>query len=448
MEGSAALGQERVDKLLWRYSVPAMIGMVVNALYNIVDSIFVGNGVGEFALAAVAIAFPVMIILMGFGMLIGVGAGSLVSIRMGEGRKEDAEKILGNAFTLSVLCAIVLSAIILPFLDPVLQLLGAEPNILPYARDFTKVILWGSLFMYVGFGLNSIVRAQGDPKIAMATMLISAGINVVLNPLFIFYFQLGITGSALATVIAQMVASVWIILHFLRKKSYLRLKNQYMALDFTVVFQIIKTGASPFLMQIAASVVNVLFNHSLLLYGGEIAVACIGVITRIGMLLLMPIFGISQGAQPIIGYNYGARSYNRVIEAVRRASYAASALSLAGFLVVQFFSESIVGVFNQNAEFIAIGAKGLRLFLLLLPVIGFQVIGANYFQAVGKAQYAIFFSMSRQVIILIPMLLLLPPLFGLNGAWAAAPLADLGSFLLTGYFLFKEIRTLRQSETL
>ncbi len=448
MEGSAALGQERVDKLLWRYSVPAMIGMVVNALYNIVDSIFVGNGVGEFALAAVAIAFPVMIILMGFGMLIGVGAGSLVSIRMGEGRKEDAERILGNAFTLSVLCAIVLSAIILPFLDPVLQLLGAEPNILPYARDFTKVILWGSLFMYVGFGLNSIVRAQGDPKIAMATMLISAGINVVLNPLFIFYFQLGITGSALATVIAQMVAAVWIILHFLRKKSYLRLKTQYMALDFTVVFQIIKTGASPFLMQIAASVVNVLFNHSLLLYGGEIAVACIGVITRIGMLLLMPIFGISQGAQPIIGYNYGARSYNRVIEAVRRASYAASALSLAGFLVVQFFSESIVGVFNQNAEFIAIGAKGLRLFLLLLPVIGFQVIGANYFQAVGKAQYAIFFSMSRQVIILIPMLLLLPPLFGLNGAWAAAPLADLGSFLLTGYFLFKEIRTLRQSETL
>lgn len=448
MEGSAALGQERVDKLLWRYSVPAMIGMVVNALYNIVDSIFVGNGVGELALAAVAIAFPVMIILMGFGMLIGVGAGSLVSIRMGEGRKEDAERILGNAFTLSVLCAIVLSVIILPFLDPVLQLLGAEPNILPYARDFTKVILWGSLFMYVGFGLNSIVRAQGDPKIAMATMLISAGINVVLNPLFIFYFQLGITGSALATVIAQMVAAVWIILHFLRKKSYLRLKTQYMALDFTVVFQIIKTGASPFLMQIAASVVNVLFNHSLLLYGGEIAVACIGVITRIGMLLLMPIFGISQGAQPIIGYNYGARSYNRVIEAVRRASYAASALSLAGFLVVQFFSESIVGVFNQNAEFIAIGAKGLRLFLLLLPVIGFQVIGANYFQAVGKAQYAIFFSMSRQVIILIPMLLLLPPLFGLNGAWAAAPLADLGSFLLTGYFLLKEIRTLRQSETL
>lgn len=448
MKGSAALGQERVDKLLWRYSVPAMIGMVVNALYNIVDSIFVGNGVGEFALAAVAIAFPVMIILMGFSMLIGVGAGSLVSIRMGEGRKEDAEKILGNAFTLSVLCAIVLSAIILPFLDPVLQLLGAEPNILPYARDFTKVILWGSLFMYVGFGLNSIVRAQGDPKIAMATMLISAGINVVLNPLFIFYFQLGITGSALATVIAQMVAAVWIILHFLRKKSYLRLKTQYMALDFTVVFQIIKTGASPFLMQIAASVVNVLFNHSLLLYGGEIAVACIGVITRIGMLLLMPIFGISQGAQPIIGYNYGARSYNRVIEAVRRASYAASALSLAGFLVVQFFSESIVGVFNQNAEFISIGSKGLRLFLLLLPVIGFQVIGANYFQAVGKAQYAIFFSMSRQVIILIPMLLLLPPLFGLNGAWAAAPLADLGSFLLTGYFLFKEIRTLRQSETL
>lgn len=444
MQDSAVMGNERITTLLWRFSAPAIIGMLVNALYNIVDSIFVGNGVGEIALAAVAIAFPVMTVLMGFGMLIGVGAGSLVSIRMGEKRTDEAEKILGSAFVLTFVLAVGLSAVLLLFLDPLLVGLGAEANVLPYARDFTRIILWGSVFMYIGFGLNSIIRAQGDPKTAMATMLISAGINIVLNPLLIFVFHMGIGGSALATVVSQAVSSIWVIIYFLGKRSFLKLRLQYFIFDSKIVMQIINIGLSPFLMQIAASVVSIVFNYSLLLHGGELAVASIGIITRMSLLLLMPIFGISQGVQPIIGYNYGARNYKRVIEAVKLSIYAASIISLAGFIVVQLFSEKVIALFNQNPQLIAMGSDGLRLFLCMLPIVGFQVIGANYFQAVGKVKHAVFLSMSRQVFLLIPLIIILPTMFGLTGAWIAAPIADLGAAVITGLFLLKELSNFKQ----
>lgn len=447
MEQAKYLGEEKISKLLLKFSIPSMVGMIVNALYNIVDSIFVGNGVGEMALAAVAIAFPIMIVLMGFGMLIGVGAGSLVSIRMGEKRKEDAEKILGNAFTLLLGASVGLSAVMLLFLDPLLIFLGADPHTtLPYARDFTRVILCGSVFMHIGFGTNSIVRAQGDPKTAMATMLISAVINTILNPIFIFYFQWGISGSALATVLAQSVSCAWVLHYFFSTRSYLKIRLPNMRLDRQVVAEIIEVGMSPFLMQIAASVVGVLFNYSLVRYGGELAVASVGIINRVAMLLLMPIFGLSQGVQPIIGYNYGAKQYKRVVEAVKIGILAATAFSVVSFGIVQLFSSQIVALFNQNPELVAMGSHGLRLFLMMLPVIGLQVISANYFQAVGKSKYAIWLSMSRQVILLIPLLLLLPGWLGLDGAWLAAPVADLGSALLTSSFLVSEFRKFQLDE--
>ncbi|CUH94606.1 putative membrane protein [Propionispora sp. 2/2-37] len=444
MQDSAAMGTEKIGTLLWRFSAPAIIGMLVNALYNIVDSIFVGNGVGEIALAAVAIAFPVMTVLMGFGMLIGIGAGSLVSIRMGENRTDEAEKILGSAFVLTLILAVCLSLTFLVFLDQLLVGLGAETNVLPYAREFTSIILWGSVFLFIGFGMNNIIRAQGDPKTAMATMLISAGINIVLNPLFIFVFHMGIGGSALATVVAQTVSSIWVIAYFLGERSFLKLRLQYFTFDGKIIMQIINIGLSPFLVQIAASVVSIVFNYSLLSYGGELAVASIGIINRMALLLLMPIFGISQGVQPIIGYNYGARNYKRVIEAVKLGVYAASAISLFGFIVVQLFSENVVALFNQNPQLIEMGSGGLRLFLCMLPIIGFQVISANYFQAVGKVKQAIFLSMSRQVFLLIPLIIILPTIFGLTGAWIAAPIADLGAAIITAFFLFKELSKFKQ----
>lgn len=442
MERSKSLGEEKISVLLWRFSLPAIVGMVVNALYNVVDSIFVGRGVGEIGLAAVTIAFPIMIILMGFGMLVGVGASAVVSLRLGENKQHEAEKILGNAFTLAAILSVSLSAGMLLFLDPILIALGAEAEVLPYARDFTRIILLGSIFMYIGFGLNSVVRAEGNPQMAMKTILISSGLNIVLNPLFIFTFQLGISGSALATVVSQGVSAIWVLVYFMSTKSLLRLRIANLRLDKEIIISIFKIGLSPFLMQIAASVVTVLFNFSLLKYGGELAVASIGIITRIAMLMLMPIFGLSQGLQPIIGYNYGAKNYHRVIKALKIAIYSATIFSIVGFLIVQIFDTQIIMLFNDNPDLIEIGSHGMRIYLFMLPVIGFQIIGANYFQAVGKAGYAIILSMSRQIIILIPLVLLLPGILGLNGAWLASPIADLVAAILTGIFLMKEIKKL------
>lgn len=446
MDRSNSLGEEKISRLLWNFSLPAITGMVVNAFYNVIDSIFVGRGVGEIGLAAVTIAFPVMIVLMGLGMLVGVGAAAVISLRLGEKKEQEAERILGNAFTLSMIFSIAFTTGVLLFLDPILIVLGAAPEVLPYARDFTKVIVLGSIFMYVGFGLNNIVRAEGNPKMAMSTTLISAGLNIVLNPLFIFTFNLGISGSALATVVSQGVSSGWILTYFLRGKSRLKLRKGNFALDKKIVLSIFKIGMSPFLMQIASSMTTVLFNFTLLRYSGELAVASIGIINRIGMLMLMPIMGISQGLQPIIGYNYGAGNYSRVIKALKMAIYAATLFSTLGFLAIQIFDKEIIMLFNNNPELVLLGSEAMRINLCMLPVIGFQIIGANYFQAVGKAGYAIVLSMSRQLLILIPLLLLLPMILGLNGVWLASPISDFSAALLTGLFLFWELRKLSQMQ--
>lgn len=443
MDASKALGEEPIGKLLWKFSIPAIIGMMVNALYNVVDSIFVGNGVGEVGLTAVTIAFPVMLVMMAFGMLIGVGASTLVSIRLGENNRAEAERILGNALSLIVIIAFVMSVAGLLFLDPILQALGAEPEVLPHARIFTQIIFLGSVFMYIGFGLNNVIRAEGNPRLAMITMLISAVINTILNPIFIFGMKLGIGGSALATVISQAVSALWVLGHFFSAKSTLKIRLQYLRPDAVIVRDIAAIGMSPFFMQLAASVVTVIYNFGLIRYGGDLAVAAMGVVNRVAMLLLMPIFGISQGAQPIIGYNYGAQQYYRVFHTLKNAVFAASGISLIGFIFVQVFDYYIVGLFNSNPELIAMGGKGLRIMLSLLPIVGFQVIAAQYFQAIGKAKYALLFTMSRQVLILIPMILVLPKFFGLTGIWLAGPTADLAAAVLTGYFLYRELHALK-----
>ncbi|WP_346353223.1 MATE family efflux transporter [Azotosporobacter soli] len=444
MEHPNALGEESVGRLLWKFSVPAITGMVVNALYNIVDSVFVGRGVGELGLAAVTIAFPLVIVLMGFGMLVGVGASARISICLGQKDKAMAELILGNATGLLFLLAAGLTAALLVFLDPLLMLLGATPELLPMAREFTRVLLLGSIFMYLSFGLNSVIRAQGHPKTAMATMLIAAGLNVVLNPIFIFGLHLGISGSALATVIAQAVAAFWVLLFLRSEKSFLKLHWKNLKPKRSIVAEIVSIGSSPFLMQIAASVVGVLFNHSLILYSGELGVAAMGIINRVAMLLVMPVFGISQGAQPIIGYNFGANNFQRVKETLYKAGVAATLICCAAFLIVQIFDESIIRLFNGNEELIAIGAFGMRIYLFMLPIIGFQVVCTTYFQAVGKARQAIFLSLSRQFVFLLPLVLLLPRFFGLTGIWLAGPAADLVSSLLTGALLWLEFRHLNR----
>lgn len=446
MDKSVALGEQKISTLLWYYSVPAIIGMVVNALYNVVDSIFVGQGVGEIGLIAVTIAFPLMMILMAVGMFVGLGAASLVSIRLGEQDKAGAELILGNALTMVIGLVVITTAAALWFLEPLLLFLGATPDVLPYAKSFMTIILAGSVFMHISFGLNGIIRAQGDPKTALLTMLIGAVLNTILNPLFIFGLHWGIEGSAWATVCSQAVATVWVMTYFIKGTGTLQLKRRYLAVQSEVMTGIAKIGLAPFLLQIGNSLVIVVLNFSLMTYGGALAIAAFGIINRVLMLMLMPVMGISQGAQPIIGYNYGAGNYRRVIETVKLAVIAASGLCAFGFVGVQLLDVHIIRLFNGNPELVQLGADGLRLFLLMLPIIGFQIISANYFQAVGKAGYAIVFNVLRQIILLIPLIFLLPKFWGLTGIWLAGPISDIGAALLTGIFMAREIRILSSQQ--
>ncbi len=442
MDKSNVLGEQKISTLLWSYSVPAIIGMIVNALYNVVDSIFVGQGVGEIGLVAVTLAFPLMMILMGVGMFVGLGAGALISLRLGQKDKAGAELILGNALSLVIVLVLLTTAVSLWFLDPLLLFLGATPEVMPYARDFSSIILAGSIFMHVSFGLNNLIRAQGDPHTALKTMLIAALLNSALNPLFIFGFQMGIKGSAWATVTAQAVATVWVLAYFIKGVGTMQLKTANLRIHLDIVSDIARIGMAPFLMQIGAGLVMVVLNFNLLNYGGGLAVAAFGIVNRVLMLAMMPVMGISQGAQPIIGYNFGAGNYRRVIEVVKLASVAATGFCLLGFAFVQIFDEHIVRLFNGNLELVRLGSTGLKLYLAMLPIIGFQLIGANYFQAVGKAGYAIVFNLLRQIILLIPMVYLLPRFWGLNGIWLAGPVSDLGAALVTACFLVREMKKL------
>ncbi len=338
------------------YSVPAIIGMIVNALYNVVDSIFVGQGVGEIGLVAVTLAFPLMMILMGVGMFVGLGAGALISLRLGQKDKAGAELILGNALSLVIVLVLLTTAVSLWFLDPLLLFLGATPEVMPYARDFSSIILAGSIFMHVSFGLNNLIRAQGDPHTALKTMLIAALLNSALNPLFIFGFQMGIKGSAWATVTAQAVATVWVLAYFIKGVGTMQLKTANLRIHLDIVSDIARIGMAPFLMQIGAGLVMVVLNFNLLNYGGGLAVAAFGIVNRVLMLAMMPVMGISQGAQPIIGYNFGAGNYRRVIEVVKLASVAATGFCLLGFAFVQIFDEHIVRLFNGNLELVRLGS--------------------------------------------------------------------------------------------
>lgn len=444
MDKSNALGEQKISSLLWNYSGPAIIGMVVNALYNVVDSIFVGRGVGEIGLVAVTIAFPLMMILMAVGMFVGLGSGALISIKLGQKDKPGAELILGNAVMLVIILVLTTTMLSLWFLDPMLVLLGATAEVMPYARDFATIILGGSIFMHVSFSLNNLIRAQGDPKTALRTMLIGAILNTLLNPMFIFVFHMGIKGSAWATVLAQAVATIWVMTYFIKGTGTMRLKKQNLKIDCKIVADIARIGMAPFLLQIGASLVMVVLNFKLLYYGGGLAVAAFGIVNRVLMLIMMPVMGISQGAQPIIGYNFGAGKHQRVIDVMKLATISATILCVFGFLSVQFFAEQIVRLFNGNAELVRQGAVGLRVYLSLLPLIGFQLIGANYYQAVGKAGYAIIFNLLRQIVLLIPMVLILPQFFGLTGIWLAGPISDLGAAIVTAWFMARELKGLRR----
>ncbi len=443
MDRSKQLGELKISKLLMKFSIPAIIGMLVNALYNVVDRIFVGHGVGSLGIGATTIAFPIMLVMMAFSMLIGIGANSLVAIRLGQDKKEEAEGIFGNALVLLILSSLIITIVGLATLESLLKLMGASEQILPYAKDYVQIILLGGVFQSIGFGMNNFIRSEGNPRTAMNTMLIGALINTILNPIFIFVFHWGMKGAALSTIISQAISAVWVLFYFFRGKSLLRIQAKYLKLNPEYISKIIVLGTASFAMQIAASVLNFIMNRGLATYGGDIAISGMGIVNSITTLIIMPIFGINQGVQPIIGYNYGAKKYDRVKEAYRLSVIAATAIVILGWILTRVLPEQMVCMFNsKDEELITFGTFAIKRFLMFLPIIGFQIVSSNYFQAVGKPLHSALLGLSRQVLVLIPALIILPQFYGLNGILSAGPLADLVSSVITGVFIFIEMRKL------
>ncbi|WP_338586835.1 MATE family efflux transporter [Clostridium baratii] len=448
MNKQKRLGEEPILKLLLSFSIPAIVGMVVNTLYNIIDRMYIGRieGIGPLALTGVGITMPIMTIILAFGMLVGIGTAARVSLKLGEHNKDSAEEHLGNAFTLIIIISIAITILGLMFLDPILGVFGASENTEIYARQYMQIIFIGTIVNMLSFGLNHSIRSDGSPKVAMLSMLIGAITNIILDPVFIFGFGMGVRGAAIATVISQILTTVWILQYFTVGKSIIKLKMNNLKLKLPIIISIFSIGMSPFSMQLAASVVQVLANNSLKEYGGDLAIGAMTIISSVSMIFLMPIFGINQGSQPIIGYNYGAKQYDRVKETVKYGAIAATIIVVIGWIITQSAPQVLIAIFNNDPELVGIATNGIKIYLFMMPLVGFQVISSNYFQSIGKAKISMFLSLLRQVILLIPCILILPKIFELNGIWLSGAVCDGLSSLITGIIFFYSVKKLKVEE--
>lgn len=442
MDNKNYLGEAPIGKLLIKYSIPAIIGMVVNALYNVVDRMFIGNipDVGPLAITGLGVTMPIITILLAFGMLVGVGTSANISIKLGQGNREDAEKIIGNSLTLGVVIGVILTAIGIIFGDNLLVIFGASESTLPFAKAYINIILIGSIFNITSFALNSSVRADGNPKKSAIIMIVGCLSNIVLDAVFIFVFDFGIQGAAIATIISQAITAIWVILYYTKGNSNLKLKRENLKLDLRLVKMIFAIGSAPFAMQLAASLVQVIANNTLKTYGGDLAIGAMATISAISMMFLMPIFGINQGSQPIIGYNYGAKKYDRVKKTYLLSAAFAIVILFFGFIVVQFFPRTIIGFFNKDEELMKIAVEGVRIYLCMLPIAAISITGSNYFQSIGSVKKAMFLSLLRQIILLIPLLIILPNLLGLTGVWLAQPVSDILACSITIILLINEFK--------
>lgn len=434
------LEYEKISRLLLHYAMPAVIGTMVNALYNIVDRMFIGHGVGALAISGLTLTFPILLFLQAFGMLVGTGAATRVSIFLGRKEHAMAENILGNALTLTFLITIITVVPSMLFLDDMLIWFGGSENTIPYAKEYLYIIIPTTLLTSLSFGFNAVMRASGYPRKAMITMLIGAVLNVILDPIFIFVFDMGIEGAAYATVISMAASTVFVMHHFFSKESLIRFRRKYLKLDKQIVWAILTIGVSPFAMQLAGSLVNVVMNHSLQTYGGDLALGANGIISSVGMLLVMLIVGIAQGMQPIVGFNHGAGHHHRVMETLRLVIITSTGIMGAGWLCCLFFPEVIVRGFTSNPELIAIAANGLKLNLSMFVVVGSQIAISQFFQSIGIAWKAIFLSLTRQFLYLIPVILFLPSIMGLDGVWYSGPISDGLAAVTAWAFLWKYVK--------
>ncbi|HHT50204.1 MAG TPA: MATE family efflux transporter [Eubacteriaceae bacterium] len=453
-ERNEMLGNKSIGRLLMELSIPATIGMVVQALYNLVDTIFVGQGVGIQGIAGVSVAFPIQMIVMSFSQMLGIGGASIISRSLGAKDIKKAEKTVGNVFSLVFILSGLITILGVIYIEPLLKIFGATEDIMNHAIDYSSVILWGTILFSFAMASGAIIRAEGNARIAMNTMLISAGMNIILDPILIFDtipilnipgLNMGTKGAALATVLAQATTVVYLIFYFIKGKAIIRLKIKNLILEAKLIMEVISIGFSSFTRSVAGSLVTIVINNSLAIYGGSLSMAVYGVLHKLIMFTLMPMMGIVQGLQPIIGFNFGAGKLERVKEALKVGIKIATVFSTTGFLILMFFTNTMISIFNSDPELIQMGSHALRVVVLILPLVGFQVVGSGYFQAVGKATPALFLSMSRQLLLLIPLILILPKFFGLEGIWAAYPLADFLSVVITFFVLTRDMKTLDKS---
>ena len=424
------LGTKPVGKLLAQYALPAIIAMTAASLYNIIDRVFIGQVVGPMAISGLAITFPFMILAAAFGAAVGVGAATTISVKLGQKDYESAENTLGNTITLNLIIGLAFGGICLLFLDPILRFFGASDATLPYARDFMQIILAGNVFSHMYFGMNAVLRAASKPRMAMFATIFTVAMNILLDAVFILWWHWGIKGAAFATVISQVLALCWQMKLFANKNELLHLKRGIYKLKANLVRNIISIGISPFLMNACACVIVIFINNQLVKFGGDIAVGAYGIANSIAMIFIMFVIGLNQGMQPIAGYNYGAQQYGRMMRVVKLSIITAICIMLTGWALAMFAPYYCARMFTKDPELIKGSIKAIQIIMMMYPFIGCQMVITNFFQCIGKVKISIFLSLSRQLLFLLPLPVLLPNFYGINGVWASMPTSDLISVIV------------------
>lgn len=438
------LGTKPVGKLLMQYAIPAIIAMTASSLYNMVDSIFIGQGVGPLAISGLAITFPLMNLSAAFGAAVGVGASTFISVKLGQKDYDTAKHILGNTMTLNLIMGLGVGLVCLLFLDPILRFFGASDQTIPYARDYMVIILLGNVITHMYFGLNSVLRAAGKPKHAMSATIFTVVLNTLLDPLFIYTFGLGIKGAAYATVLAQSLALIWQLYIFSRPKELLHFKRGTFRPQPSIIRNIIAIGLSPFSMNVCACIVVILINNSMVHYGSDLAVGAYGIANKVAFIFVMINMGVNQGMQPIAGYNYGAMRYDRLMKVVKYSIIAATAIMTTGFIIAMTIPGPCARLFTTDPTLIDLSAKGIRYIMVAFPVVGYQMVVSNFFQSIGKAKISIMLSLSRQLLILLPLLLILPTMFGINGVWFSMPVSDTLSVIMAAWIMIVHMRKFKK----
>lgn len=440
------LGTEKISSLLKKYALPAIIAMTASSLYNMVDSIFIGQGCGAMAISGLALTFPLMNLSSAFGTLVGVGGATLISVLLGQKNYDVAKKVLGNVFLMNVAIGVVFSAISLIFLDPILYFFGASDATLPYAREYMIPILIGNIVTHLYFGLNAIVRVSGHPQKAMYATILTVSLNTVLDPLFIFVFKMGIRGAAIATVVSQCISLVWVLRIICDRKEFLHLDFHRLRLDWKIAGRSLSIGLAPFLMNVASCFVVIFINNQLKKYGGDLAIGAYGIVNRLVFLFLMIVMGFNQGMQPIAGYNYGAKLYDRALKAFNLTMLWACAITTLCFLVGMFIPKTAVQLFTHDRDLIDIAARGFRITVIVFPIVGRQMVAANFFQSLGLARKAIFLSLTRQLLFLLPFLAFFPLLWGTDGVWLSMPASDFLATLVAEILLIRLKRSFKEEQ--